>query len=54
VAGGASAKPGRQRLITEPGGVKDLPGCFSITVQSGDAIEIETPGGGGFGPPRTA
>jgi len=50
VAGGSSAKPGRQRLITAAGGVKDLPGCFSVTVQPGDAIEIETPGGGGFGP----
>ena len=50
VAGGASAKPGRQRLITAAGAVKDLPGCFSLAVQPGDAIEIETPGGGGFGP----
>lgn len=50
VAGGASAQPGRQRLITANGAVKDLPGCFSLTVQPGDAIEIETPGGGGFGP----
>jgi 5-oxoprolinase (ATP-hydrolysing) len=54
VAGGASAKPGRQRLISPGGAVKDLPGCFSITVQPGDAIEIETPGGGGFGPPSVA
>ena len=53
VAGGASAKPGRQRLITTSGTVKDLPGCFSLAVQPGDAIEIETPGGGGFGPPPT-
>jgi 5-oxoprolinase (ATP-hydrolysing) len=52
VAGGSSAKPGRQRLITAAGAVKDLPGCFSLTVQPGDAIEIETPGGGGFGPAR--
>ena len=50
VAGGSSAKPGRQRLITAAGAVKDLPGCFSLAVQPGDAIEIETPGGGGFGP----
>jgi 5-oxoprolinase (ATP-hydrolysing) len=50
VAGGSSAKPGRQRLITAAGAVKDLPGCFSLAVQPGDVIEIETPGGGGFGP----
>jgi 5-oxoprolinase (ATP-hydrolysing) len=49
VAGGASAMPGRQRLISAAGAVKDLPGCFSVTVQAGDVIEIDTPGGGGFG-----
>jgi 5-oxoprolinase (ATP-hydrolysing) len=49
IEGGASARPGRQRLITAAGAVKDLPGCFSLTVQPGDVIEIETPGGGGFG-----
>jgi 5-oxoprolinase (ATP-hydrolysing) len=49
LAGGGPALPGRQRLIAATGEVKDLPGCFSITVQPGDVIEIETPGGGGFG-----
>jgi 5-oxoprolinase (ATP-hydrolysing) len=37
-------------LIEAGGGVKELPGCFSITVRPGDVVEIETPGGGGFGP----
>jgi 5-oxoprolinase (ATP-hydrolysing) len=41
--------PGRQRLITAQGEVKILGGCFSIRVAPGDVIEIETPGGGGFG-----
>jgi 5-oxoprolinase (ATP-hydrolysing) len=50
LAGGAAALTGRQRLITAKGAVKDLPGCFSLELQPGDAIEIETPGGGGFGP----
>jgi 5-oxoprolinase (ATP-hydrolysing) len=36
-------------LIEAGGAVRELQGCFSITVQPGDAIEIETPGGGGFG-----
>ena len=49
IAGGGPALPGRQRLIERSGAVKELPGCFSITVQPGDVIEIETPGGGGFG-----
>jgi 5-oxoprolinase (ATP-hydrolysing) len=50
LAGGGPALPGRQRLIAASGSVKELPGCFSVNVQAGDIIEIETPGGGGFGP----
>jgi 5-oxoprolinase (ATP-hydrolysing) len=50
VAGGGPALPGRQRLIDRDGAVTELPGCFSLEVRPGDAIEIETPGGGGFGP----
>ncbi|HEY2709390.1 MAG TPA: hydantoinase B/oxoprolinase family protein [Caulobacteraceae bacterium] len=49
LAGGGDGAAGRQRLIAASGAVKELPGCFSITVRPGDAIEIETPGGGGFG-----
>ena len=49
LAGGGPALPGRQRLITAAGAVKELSGCFSVTLAAGDAIEIETPGGGGFG-----
>ncbi len=49
ILGGAAARPGRSRLIEAGGAVRELQGCFSITVQPGDAIEIETPGGGGFG-----
>jgi 5-oxoprolinase (ATP-hydrolysing) len=51
LAGGGPGAVGRQRLITAAGAVSELPGCFSVTVQLGDAIEIETPGGGGYGPP---
>ena len=49
LAGGGPALPGRQRLIAADGTATDLPGCFSIEVRPGDAIEIVTPGGGGFG-----
>jgi 5-oxoprolinase (ATP-hydrolysing) len=49
LAGGGAALPGRQRLIETSGAVTELPGCFSVRVQAGDVIEIETPGGGGFG-----
>ncbi|MDQ2860708.1 MAG: hydantoinase B/oxoprolinase family protein, partial [Pseudomonadota bacterium] len=54
VAGGAPGRPGTQRLLRADGTVKELPGCFSLKVQPGDAIEIETPGGGGFGLPGAA
>jgi 5-oxoprolinase (ATP-hydrolysing) len=54
IAGGGPALPGRQRLIAASGAVKELPGCFSVTVQPGDVIEIETPGGGGYGPAHAA
>lgn len=48
--GGGPAQPGRQRLLKADGTVEDLASCFRITVEAGDAVEIETPGGGGFGP----
>ncbi|WP_374534480.1 hydantoinase B/oxoprolinase family protein, partial [Phenylobacterium sp.] len=50
IAGGGPGLPGAQRLIGAGGAVKELPGCFSLKVAPGDVIEIETPGGGGFGP----
>lgn len=50
--GGGPALPGAQRLIAASGAVTELPGCFALDVEAGDIIEIETPGGGGFGPAR--
>ncbi len=50
LAGGGAAVAGRQRLIRLDGSIEELPGCFSVSVEPGEAIEIETPGGGGFGP----
>ncbi len=47
--GGGAALPGLQRLIRADGTAEDLLGCFSVTVAPGDMIEIQTPGGGGFG-----
>jgi 5-oxoprolinase (ATP-hydrolysing) len=49
VAGGGPALAGVQRLIRPDGTDTLLPGCFSVEVQKGEAIEIATPGGGGFG-----
>ena len=49
LAGGGPGLAGRQHLILADSAVKSLAGCFSVTLAAGDAIEIETPGGGGFG-----
>jgi 5-oxoprolinase (ATP-hydrolysing) len=49
LAGGEPGLPGRQRLLRLDGTGTELSGCFSLEVRPGDAIEIETPGGGGFG-----
>ncbi|MDO8901344.1 MAG: hydantoinase B/oxoprolinase family protein [Phenylobacterium sp.] len=49
LAGGGDGAPGWQALIAADGEVKELSGCFSIRVAPGDAIEIHTPGGGGYG-----
>ncbi|HZZ37240.1 MAG TPA: hydantoinase B/oxoprolinase family protein, partial [Caulobacteraceae bacterium] len=53
VRGGGPALPGAQRLIAAEGTVKELRGCFAVRVGPGDIIEIETPGGGGYGPVGT-
>jgi 5-oxoprolinase (ATP-hydrolysing) len=37
-------------LLRAGGAATELAGCFSIRVEAGDVIEIETSGGGGFGP----
>lgn len=50
LSGGGEALAGSQRLIRSDGSEDALPALFSVSVEPGDAIVIETPGGGGFGP----
>jgi 5-oxoprolinase (ATP-hydrolysing) len=50
LAGGAPASAGKQRLIGKSG-VEELAARFRVEVEPGDVVEIETPGGGGFGRP---
>jgi 5-oxoprolinase (ATP-hydrolysing) len=47
--GGGDALPGLQRVWRADGDIEELPGLFRIEVEAGDAVEIETPGGGGYG-----
>jgi 5-oxoprolinase (ATP-hydrolysing) len=47
--GGAAGARGRTTIIRKDGSRVVLKGCDEAEVAAGDAIEIETPGGGGFG-----
>jgi len=46
--GGQPGERGRNSLIRD-GEVKELPSKCNITMRPGDAMRVETPGGGGFG-----
>jgi 5-oxoprolinase (ATP-hydrolysing) len=54
LAGGGDGAPGAQRVIRADGETVELPGCFTLSVAYGDVVEIETPGGGGFGAPTSS
>jgi 5-oxoprolinase (ATP-hydrolysing) len=49
LAGGRPGAPGINRLVRAGGETVELPSCAAERVEPGDAIVIETPGGGGFG-----
>lgn len=53
LAGGEAGRPGAQRIVRADGGVEPQPALFRAHLQPGDAVEIETPGGGGYGEPPT-
>jgi 5-oxoprolinase (ATP-hydrolysing) len=50
LAGGDPGACGRNGLLRADGRREELPGCCAIDLQPGEALCIETPGGGGFGP----
>jgi 5-oxoprolinase (ATP-hydrolysing) len=47
--GGEAGAPGANRIIRRDGQTETLPACAETQLQAGDTIEIQTPGGGGFG-----
>ncbi|MDH3300051.1 MAG: hydantoinase B/oxoprolinase family protein [Acidimicrobiia bacterium] len=49
-AGGEPGAVGHNRKIASDGTVTEFGATLQTTVDSGDRFEIETPGGGGFGP----
>ncbi|GAB4383013.1 MAG: hydantoinase B/oxoprolinase family protein [Phycisphaerales bacterium] len=52
--GGKPGAPGRQRLVSRIGVCTELAGRFTRDVVAGDRLILETPGGGGWGPPVSA
>jgi 5-oxoprolinase (ATP-hydrolysing) len=51
LAGGAPGQCGRTSIERADGSMERLDSCDRRTVQAGDCVVLETPGGGGFGPP---
>lgn len=49
MAGGAAGRTGHNWVERVDGSIVDLQGCQSIDLENGDAMVIETPGGGGYG-----
>ncbi len=50
-AGGGAGMAGTQRVVRADGTREPVDGSTSVALGAGDAIEIETPGGGGWGTP---
>ncbi|MBN2205346.1 MAG: hydantoinase B/oxoprolinase family protein, partial [Thermoleophilia bacterium] len=51
LAGGLSGAPGRNAVERADGAVEELPGVAAVEMRPGDVLVVETPGGGGYGPP---
>jgi 5-oxoprolinase (ATP-hydrolysing) len=51
MAGGDPGALGRQWIEHPDGSVSGMAGCDSMEVGAGDVLVMETPGGGGYGPP---
>ncbi len=51
LAGGAPGESGRNRLVHRDGHEQALEGRARVAVAPGDRLIVETPGGGGYGPP---
>lgn len=49
--GGEPGATGRTSIVRADGSREILDSCASAEVQPGDAVVVETPGGGGYGPP---
>ena len=50
--GGSDGQPGRNFTVGRDGVEKSYPGKATLTLESGEVGVVETPGGGGWGPPE--
>jgi N-methylhydantoinase B len=53
LAGGGPGQAGKNLLVRK-GQTQVMPGKFSVRLQAGDLVHIETPGGGGYGRPGSS
>ena len=53
-SGGKDGKPGRNAVRTKNGEIRELPGCAHVRMRAGDMFIMETPGGGGWGKPKSS
>src|SRR5271163_2861849 len=49
LAGGGDGAPGKTYVTRRDGSAETMPGKFSVRLQTGERIRIESPGGGGWG-----
>jgi 5-oxoprolinase (ATP-hydrolysing) len=54
IEGGGDAKPGVNKVIRADGTVETLSATASAEMRPGDMFVIESPGGGGYGPPSSS
>ena len=54
LAGGLPGARGRNAVTRRDGRVEELPSHAVVALAPGDELVIETPGGGGYGAPRSA
>jgi 5-oxoprolinase (ATP-hydrolysing) len=51
LAGGSPGATGRNAVERADGPVEELTGVDQVEMRAGDVFVVETPGGGGYGPP---
>jgi 5-oxoprolinase (ATP-hydrolysing) len=51
LCGGEPGEPGRNSLLHVDGSHELIPGRATVSLEAGASLCVETPGGGGFGPP---